>query len=231
MTLDQKIEGLLFFKGEPISVKKLAEFLGVKKDEVNEALKLLEEKLADLGLTLIHNENEVMLGTKSELGPILEKIRKEELSKELSKASLETLSVILYKDGVARSEIDYIRGVNSSFILRNLLVRGLIEKTVHPTDSRRYIYKPSFDLLAYLGISNVSELPGYLETKAALDSGDIQEEPEEGEMMKEVQPESNAGVKIEEEISDSDEDEDEDDFDDEDDEEDEEEIEEAVVSE
>src|SRR6476620_6247347 len=102
MKLDQKIEGLLFFKGEPISVKKLADLLNVKKDEVLEALKLLEENLANRGLMLIRKEDEVMLGTKSELGPILEKIRKEELSKELSKASVETLSVILYKDGVTR---------------------------------------------------------------------------------------------------------------------------------
>lgn len=216
MTLDQKIEGLLFFRGEPISMKKLAEFLGVKKDDVMEALKILEEKLADRGLTLVRKEDEVMLGTKSELGPMLEKIRKEELSKELSKASLETLSVILYKDGVARSEIDYIRGVNSSFILRNLLVRGLIEKITHPTDSRRYIYKPTFDLLAHLGISSVSELPGYLETKAALDNQEAKEEPEEGEVMEEIKLESESGGKAEDDSDDSDDaDEDEDDEEDE----------------
>ncbi len=210
MKLDQKIEGLLFFRGEPISVKKLAELLDAKKDDISEALKTLEEKLADRGLTLVRKEDEVMLGTKSELGPILEKIRKEELSKELSKASLETLSIILYRDGVTRSEIDYIRGVNSSFILRNLLVRGLIEKTAHPTDSRRYAYKPAFDLLAYLGISNIAELPGYLETKAALENGDMQEE---SEAIEEITAEPNS----EKENNDTDEEYDTDDEDEEDD--------------
>ena len=169
MTLDQKIEGLLFFKGEPISVKKLAELLGVSKDEIRDALKILEEKLAGRGLQLIFKEDAVMLGTNKELSPILENLRKEELSRELSKASLETLAVILYKEGATRSDIDYIRGVNSSFILRNMLIRGLIEKITDPTDSRRYIYKPTFDLLSFLGLSKISELPDYGEMKTMLD--------------------------------------------------------------
>ena len=169
MTLDQKIEAILFYKGEPIMHKKLAELLGVSKDEIRDALKILEEKLAGRGLQLIFKEDAVMLGTNKELSPILENLRKEELSRELSKASLETLAVILYKEGATRSDIDYIRGVNSSFILRNMLIRGLIEKITDPTDSRRYIYKPTFDLLSFLGLSKISELPDYGEKKTMLD--------------------------------------------------------------
>jgi len=86
---------------------------------------------------------------------------KEELNKELSKASLETLSIILYKNGVGRSLIDYIRGVNSSFTLRALSIRGLIEKSIDKEDSRRYIYKPTFELLSFMGVKSVEELPDY----------------------------------------------------------------------
>ena len=74
---------------------------------------------------------------------------------------METLSIILYKNGVSRSLIDYIRGVNSSFTLRALSIRGLIEKNIDPEDNRRYIYRPTFELLSFMGIKSVEELPDY----------------------------------------------------------------------
>ena len=114
--LNQKIEAILFMKGEPLSYKKIADLLYVSKEEVAEGIKELEVSLASRGLQLVHKEDSVMLGTNKEISPILEKLRKEELSKELSKASLETLAIILYKEGATRADIDYIRGVNSSFI-------------------------------------------------------------------------------------------------------------------
>ncbi|PCI19728.1 hypothetical protein COB64_03390 [Candidatus Wolfebacteria bacterium] len=169
MDLDSKIEALLFYKGEPMSFKKLSDYLKVKPAEIVEALSVLQDKLEGRGLSLVIKEQKVMLGTNSEMGSLLESMRKEELTKELSKASLETLSVILYKNGVARGEIDYIRGVNSSFILRSLLVRGLIERVTHATDSRKYIYKPSFDLLTHLGITRIDDLPEYSTIKESLE--------------------------------------------------------------
>ena len=81
---------------------------------------------------------------------------------------METLSIVLYKNGVSRSEIDYVRGVNSSFTLRALSVRGLVEKTIDAKDSRRYIYRPSFELLSFMGIKNVEELPDYGEVNKEL---------------------------------------------------------------
>ena len=96
-----------------------------------------------------------------ELSSLIEDLQKEELNKDLSKASLETLSIILYKNGANRAEIDYIRGVNSSFTLRALSIRGLVEKTIDPKDSRRYIYKSSFELLSFMGVKSVEELPDY----------------------------------------------------------------------
>ena len=161
MHLEQKIEAILFFKGEPMSKKKLAEFLGVGQVEINEALEKLKENLKNRGIVLQEKEDEIMLGTASELSKLIEKLQKEELNKELSKTSLETLSIILYKNGVNRSLIDYIRGVNSSFTLRALSIRGLIEKNLDPEDNRRYIYKPTFELLSFLGVKSVQELPEY----------------------------------------------------------------------
>jgi segregation and condensation protein B len=168
MELESKIEGLLFYKGEDVQVKKLAELLNVKEEEIEEGLKKLEESLKGRGLVLVRKEDRVVLGITSELSSIIENIRKDEITKELSKASLDTLSIILYKNEVSRSEIDYIRGVNSSFILRNLLVRGLIERIVDPKDSRRLLYHPTFDTLSFMGVTSVEQLPNYNEVRAQL---------------------------------------------------------------
>ena len=103
----------------------------------------------------------MLLGTAPELSPTIEKMTKEELMGDLGKATLETLSIILYQGPIVKSRIDYIRGVNSSFILRNLLIRGLIERREHPEDKRTFLYSPTFDLLTHLGISRVEDLPEY----------------------------------------------------------------------
>ncbi|HNW71724.1 MAG TPA: SMC-Scp complex subunit ScpB [Candidatus Paceibacterota bacterium] len=161
--LEQKIEAILFCKGEPVSKKKLSDILNVEESEINEGLEKIKENLKDHGIVLQEKDNHVTLGTAPSVSEVIEKIQKEELDKELSKASLETLSIILYKNGVSRAEIDYIRGVNSSFILRALSIRGLVEKTVDQKDNRRYIYKPSFGLLSFMGISSLEELPDYKE--------------------------------------------------------------------
>ncbi len=169
MNLEAKIEAILFFKGEPMSRKKLSEILKMNIVEINDGIEKLKENLKNRGIVLQEKENEIMLGTAPELSKLIEDLQKEELNRELSKASLETLSIILYKNEVSRSEIDYIRGVNSSFTLRALSVRGLIDKATDAKDSRRYIYKPSFELLSFMGIKSVEELPDYHEVNNSIE--------------------------------------------------------------
>ncbi len=176
MNLESKIEAILFFKGEPVSIKKLADILKVEKEEIKNALNILKENLSSRGIVLIEKDEEVMLGTSPEVSGLLEELQKEELSRDLSKASLETLSVILYKNGASRAEIDYIRGVNSSFTLRALSIRGLIEKITDPKDSRKYLYRPSFELLSYMGVTKVEELPDYNEVHQSIESSVKEEE-------------------------------------------------------
>lgn len=170
MNLDQKIEAILFWKGEPMSAKKLGVALDVEEEKIIEAVPLLKEKLQGRGIALIEKDAEYMLVASGEASELIEKLAKEELNKDLGKASLETLSIILYQGPVKRSELDYIRGVNSQFILRNLLVRGLIEKIPDPKDGRTFIYKPSFELLSHLNVSSVSEMPEYQEVRTAIEN-------------------------------------------------------------
>jgi segregation and condensation protein B len=161
MQLDAQIESILFWKGEPVKVKKLAEILNVEIEAIEKALEELKVKIEGRGISLVRLEDEVTFGTAPEMSERIQKLTKEELVKDLGKAGLETLTIILYKGSVKRSDIDYIRGVNSQFILRNLLIRGLVERIVNPSDERTFLYKPSFDLLSHLGVSSIKELPEY----------------------------------------------------------------------
>jgi segregation and condensation protein B len=170
MNITKLIEAILFYKSEPVSIEKLAQWLETDKETVGTTLVELEKNLENRGLILVRKDDEVMLGTAPEASDIIEKITKEELSRDLGKATIETLSIVMYKGPISRPEIDYIRGVNSSFILRNLMVRGLVERTTHPTDSRSYLYRPTFELLSHLGLSRTEDLPEFDSVKTAIES-------------------------------------------------------------
>ena len=139
----------------------MVKYTSEKESNVREALQRLSENLSNRGICLVANDTEVSLATAVQMKDFLEQIAKDEMSKEIGKAGLETLAIILYNGPVTRKEIDYIRGVNSAFILRNLCVRGLVEKEVNEKDQRTFKYKSSLALLAHLGITKVSELPDF----------------------------------------------------------------------
>ena len=170
LELDAKIEAILFWRAEPVSIKKLAEILKVPEGEIRDSLKILESKLTGRCTVLVEKDDEVMLGTNPSISALIEQLTKEELNKDIGKAGLETLSIILYYGPIARRDIDYIRGVNSSFIVRNLLVRGLIEKVVNKEDQRSFLYKPTFDLMSHLGLEKLENLPEYSAVRTELES-------------------------------------------------------------
>lgn len=161
LPLDAQLEAILFYRPEPIKTDKLAELLTCSNEEITAAIETLKEKLSGRGLTIIENNGTLMLGTTPAASDLIEKITKEELSTEIGKAGLETLALILYRGPISRSGIDYVRGVNSSYILRNLLVRGLIERTNTEGEGRGFVYGPSLDLLRHLGVSKIEDLPDY----------------------------------------------------------------------
>ncbi len=178
MNLESLIESLLFVHGEPMSAEKLAKIVGAKKEEIIHAIKELKASYEGRGLVILEKDGMYQLGTHPELAPIVEKLVKSDFSEELSKAALETIAIIAYKGPLARADIEYVRGVNSSFTLRNLMLRGLIERVENPKDNRAYLYKVSFEFLQYLGISKVEELPGFDEFRSK--AIEIFEEPSGG---------------------------------------------------
>lgn len=166
--LTKKIEAVLFFKGEPVTIKKLAGILNASESDIILALGTLESNLEARGIRLMRKDDEVTLGTAPDCSVLIEGLIKEDLNKELGKAGLETLATILYLGPIARSKVDYIRGVNSAFITRNLMVRGLVERIPNPDDQRSFLYRPTFELLSYLGVTNISELQEYDAVRAEI---------------------------------------------------------------
>jgi len=179
MNLSQKIEGYLFYTGEAYSLKKLANVFDVSEKEIETALQDLEQSLAHRGIVLVKNDGEVMLATHPEMSELIQSIKKQELSDPLSKAALETLTIILYKNGATKPEIDFIRGVNSQFMLRNLLVRGLIERITNEDDKRITKYRATFDTMRFLGISAISELPNFGLFKSEIEKREVAQPSEQ----------------------------------------------------
>src|SRR3989344_9189415 len=126
------IEAILLVHGEAIGAEKLAKATDTSKNEVIEAIAQLTTDYADRGFIILEHDNKYQLGTNPRFTDIIEKLIKNEFSEELSRAALETAAIIAYKGPMTRIEIEHIRGVNSSFTLRNLAMRGLIERTENP---------------------------------------------------------------------------------------------------
>lgn len=158
-----QLESILFFKGEPVSSRELSKMLSLSESEVRTAAEELQEHLASegRGVRLMHLDDTYQLATAPEMSSKIQQLIREDLQRDLSKASLETLAIVLYYGPVTRARIDYIRGVNSSFSVRALSIRGLVDRAENPHDQRSYIYTPSLQLLSYLGVEDATQLPEY----------------------------------------------------------------------
>ncbi len=178
MPIDVLIEGLLFYKSAPQKKATLLRILGITETELATAITTLTGRLAVGATRLIETDTEIQLVTCPELAPVIEALRKQELKADIGKAGAETLAIILYQAPVSRAEIDRIRGVNSSFILRNLQIRGLIERVMSEQGGGyRYIITPN--LLAHLGVTNRHELPDFARIVDELEKFSAAEHPTE----------------------------------------------------
>jgi segregation and condensation protein B len=159
MELEKKIEAILFYTAEPVKVSFLAKTLEVKIDVVKIALESLSESLKDRGVKVLMHNEEVSLVTSPEYAELIEKIIKEERERELGRAGLETLTIVAYKGPISKKEIEYIRGVNSQYAIRNLLLRGLIERA-NGVDGK-VVYTVTSDTIRFLGLTKIADLPEY----------------------------------------------------------------------
>jgi segregation and condensation protein B len=162
------IEALLFALGRPLSRKELSGVLGVDRSELEQGIAELVKTSRDRGIVCVDDGRELELRTSPGAAELVEKARKEEFARDIGRAGTETLAAILYRGPLTRSEIDFIRGVNSSQTLRTLLMRGLIRRVPNPRDERSFLYEPTTELLAELGASHADELPEYTAVRTKL---------------------------------------------------------------
>lgn len=175
MPIDTLIEGFLFYKSAPQKKQTIIKILGLTEEDFSNAILVLKERLQNGAIRLIETDDEVRLALCSEMSPIIDEMRKSELKSDIGKAGAETLAIILYRGPVSRAEIDRVRGVNSSFILRNLMIRGLIDRN-YDKKSASYKFSATTELLAYLGITDKTELPDFSNLNNILDEFGIQSE-------------------------------------------------------
>ncbi len=159
LSLPHTLEALLFAAGEALPKKRIAVLLSIPPEMLTAAVLELKDELKSRGISLIETENELELRTSPDAAVVIDAFRKGELARDLGKAGLEALAIILYQKGATRSEVDWVRGVNSTAAIRSLLLRGLIERETDSDDKRRIRYTPSIEAYAHLGISGFEELP------------------------------------------------------------------------
>jgi len=155
-------ESLLLALGKPLAFKELASLLSINNDELNSLIKQLKEKYnkPDSGIQVAINNKKIQLTTNAGNAKILREYFKEEARGELTSPSLETLTIIAYRQPITKEELEQIRGVNCSLILRNLLIRGLVEFQETKADLAP-TYSVTMDFVCHLGINSVEELPDY----------------------------------------------------------------------
>lgn len=174
LSLPYALQALLYASGEPLPKKRAMAVLTVSGEMLAAATAELRQKLEGTGLALVETPDELELRTAPEATAIIDTFREGERSRDLGKASLETLAIILYRNGATRADIDRIRGVNSTAALRALTLRGLIERSTDDADKRRARYAVTIDALAHLGLGQSQQAPAWEKWHAALASAEEQ---------------------------------------------------------
>lgn len=167
MTLDMKIEALLFYKATPLNKITLMKNLECTEDDFHDAVETIRKRQVESALRLLETETEIQLATAPEVSDFIAEQQKDDVKGDIGKAGAETLAIILYREPISRAEIDRIRGVNSSFILRNLMIRGLVERKARKGSQ---LYSISPQLLQHLGVEQKYDLPRYAEFMNAIEA-------------------------------------------------------------
>lgn len=156
------IEALLFVSGEPLSLRDLAINLEVTPKYLEEIISelSLEYEISNRGIKLININGSYQLVTKNEYSDYIQKLLKKNKRQSLSQASLESLSIIAYKQPITRVDIDEIRGVKSESAIQKLLERDLVEEVGRlDVPGRPILYGTTNEFLRQFGLMSIKELP------------------------------------------------------------------------
>ena len=177
MNLQGVLEGILFVVGdEGITLKTLCEIMEINETEAKSLLKILRESYEenDRGLRVTFLGDAFKLTTKKEHKEYYQKLVENAETNNLSNASLETLAIIAYNGPLTRMEVEELRGVNSSNLIRKLVAKGLIkEDGKSPMPGRPNLYKVTSEFLDYFGLATINDLPKSPEINKATDEIDL----------------------------------------------------------
>ena len=159
--LSSILESLLFVSGRPLKSKELAKILDMEEPAVKKALEDMVEQRKNYGIVLLDNNGEYQLSTNSAHSTHVKNFLNAELREKLTDATVEVMAIIAYRQPISKAEIEAIRGVNSQYSIRNLLMRGLIEKIQNPHDARSFLYQTTTEFLMHLGLNSIKDLPEF----------------------------------------------------------------------
>ena len=159
--LDAALEALLLVVDSPVEEALLAAAVGASVERVAEALQRMAGGYADRGrgIDLRHVGGGWRFYTRDRFAPFVEKLLLDGQRSRLTRAALETLAVIAYRQPVTRQRVAAVRGVNVDGVIRTLLARGLIEETGTDSDTGGYLYRTTELFLERIGLSSLDELP------------------------------------------------------------------------
>ncbi len=154
------LEAVLFMAAEPLPIGDLAEILEVAPSVAEVLVQQLEREYAPRGIHVQRVAGGLQVGTRPEYGHFVAKLHKPERFR-LSRASLETLAIVAYKQPATRPEIDAIRGVNSDSPLDTLLQYELVcEAGRKDAPGRPLLYRTTDSFLGKFGLNSIADLPG-----------------------------------------------------------------------
>lgn len=158
--LKASLEAVLFVAPVAVTPAQLASALEIPESEVEAGLKLLAADLQERGLRLQRHSGRIQLTTAPELSEVVERFLGLEITSYLSRAALETLSIVAYQQPVTRPQVDSIRGVQSDGVLKSLLHKGLIQDIGRAEGpGRPILYASTTEFLQHFGLSSLEDLP------------------------------------------------------------------------
>jgi len=162
MNKSASLEALLFVAGKPLRIKTAAALLGMTVDEIKGLVVELKKKYnnKNSGIQIVDQGEEIQMVSHPALHGLVEQFVKKEITGELTRPQLETLAIIAYRGPITKPYIEEIRGINCSIIIRNLLIRGLIEENSDDA-AQEPAYRVTVDFLRHLGFSQPFDLPQY----------------------------------------------------------------------
>lgn len=161
LNLTAQIEALLFAAPSAVTAQQLAAALDLPTREVTRALNdLMEQYQSGRGLRIQQHQARYQLTTAPEAAAAIERLLGLEASSKLSRAALEVLAIVAYRQPVTRPQIDAVRGVSSDGALKNLLSKGLVQEAGRSESAGRPIlYATTADFLQHFGLNSLEDLP------------------------------------------------------------------------